>query len=190
MARETLIKSNSPRSNAHTHAAEFDTLRFNQRVPGNAEDVEQITLFRWRDMFSGRYPELLLMHHIPNGGSRNKAEAAKLKRMGSSSHNWRRPCRLLGTTSRHRAGVKAGVPDIFLPVPRNGRHGLYIELKAGKNTATKEQREFIEDVKSLGYDAEVCRGWEEAAAAILQYLTGKAVSAEDIAHSGGSIYGL
>ena len=33
MARETLIKSNSPRSNEHTHAAEFDTLRFDQRVP-------------------------------------------------------------------------------------------------------------------------------------------------------------
>ena len=31
--RETLIKSNSPRSNEHTHAAEFDTLRFNQRIP-------------------------------------------------------------------------------------------------------------------------------------------------------------
>ena len=36
MTRETLIKSNSPRSNAHTHAAEFDTLRFNQRVPRNS----------------------------------------------------------------------------------------------------------------------------------------------------------
>ena len=30
--RETLIKSNSPRSNEHTHAAEFDTLHFNQRI--------------------------------------------------------------------------------------------------------------------------------------------------------------
>ena len=32
-SRETLIKSNSPRSNEHTRAAEFDTLRFNQRIP-------------------------------------------------------------------------------------------------------------------------------------------------------------
>ena len=37
--RETLIKSNSPRSNEHTHAAEFDTLRFNQRVPDIAADL-------------------------------------------------------------------------------------------------------------------------------------------------------
>ena len=32
IVKETLIKSNSPRSNEHTHAAEFDTLRFNQRI--------------------------------------------------------------------------------------------------------------------------------------------------------------
>lgn len=32
-ARETLIISNSPRSNNSTHAAEFDTLRYNQRIP-------------------------------------------------------------------------------------------------------------------------------------------------------------
>ena len=31
--RETLIKTKSPRSNAATHAADFVTLRFNQRVP-------------------------------------------------------------------------------------------------------------------------------------------------------------
>ncbi len=31
--RETLIKSNSTRSNEGTHGSEFDTLRFNQRIP-------------------------------------------------------------------------------------------------------------------------------------------------------------
>ena len=33
MTRETLIKTKSPRSNGHTHGADFDTLRFNQRIP-------------------------------------------------------------------------------------------------------------------------------------------------------------
>lgn len=131
----------------------------------NLEDKEQIALFQWRDLFERRYPELRLMHHIPNGGRRDKREAAKLKRMG----------------------VKAGVPDIFLPIPRDGRHGLYIELKAGKNTASPEQREFIADVRVFGYEAEVCYGWEEAAATILRYLTGKAVSREDILRAGGAL---
>ena len=31
--RETLIKTKSPRSNEGTHAADFVTLRFNQRIP-------------------------------------------------------------------------------------------------------------------------------------------------------------
>lgn len=33
--RETQTKSNSPHSNEHTNAAEFDTLRYNQRVPSS-----------------------------------------------------------------------------------------------------------------------------------------------------------
>ena len=131
----------------------------------SVEDNEQITLFRWRDLFVGKYPELKLMHHIPNGGSRDKREAAKLKRMG----------------------VKAGVCDIFLPVPKNGRHGLYIELKAGKNRLTAEQKEFIADVGALGYKTAVCYGWEAAAAEILQYMSGKAVTVDDITRLGGAV---
>ena len=34
-ARETLNKSNSTRSNTLFHVSEFDTLRFNQRIPRN-----------------------------------------------------------------------------------------------------------------------------------------------------------
>lgn len=62
-------------------------------------------------------PELQYMYHVPNGGKRDKATAAVLKRQG----------------------VKAGVPDIMLPAARAGYHGLYIELKAGENTTTKKQ---------------------------------------------------
>ena len=46
------------------------------------EDNEQITLFRWADLQSGKYPELSLMFHIPNGGKRNAREAARFKQMG------------------------------------------------------------------------------------------------------------
>ena len=44
-----LIKSNSPRSNPHTHAAEFDTLRFNQHIPGKRFYFKRI-LFTARSM--------------------------------------------------------------------------------------------------------------------------------------------
>lgn len=63
-------------------------------MPPPTEDVEQMCLFRWADAQSGKYPELSLMYHIPNGGKRGKAEAGRFRAMG----------------------VKSGVPDIFLPV--------------------------------------------------------------------------
>lgn len=68
-------------------------------------------------------------------------------------------------------GIKSGVPDICLPVPRSGYHGLYIELKRlrGNNT-TKNQNEWIIKLEGQGYRVTVCRGWEEASQIIMEYL--------------------
>ena len=114
-----------------------------------SEGQEQATLFQWAEARSFVYPELRLMFHVPNGGGRSKAEAGKFK----------------------MEGVKAGVPDIFLPVPRGKYHGLFIEMKrlrGGK--VSKEQSEWIESLHRQGYAAEVCRGWQEAAELICGYL--------------------
>lgn len=46
-----------------------------------SEDTEQIRVCNWAVWNENRYPELKWLHHIPNGGSRNKAEAVKLKSM-------------------------------------------------------------------------------------------------------------
>lgn len=112
------------------------------------EAREQQTLFAWAALSSSKYPELALLYHIPNGGSRNKIEAANLKRQG----------------------VKAGVPDICLPVARGGYHGLYIELKAGRNKATEKQRQWLTALEREGYQAVVCYGWEAARETIEHYL--------------------
>ena len=77
------------------------------KMPVPTEAQEQMTLFSWAAMQSGKYPELNLLYHVPNGGSRHKAEAGRLR----------------------AEGVKAGVPDLCLPVARGQYHGLYIELK-------------------------------------------------------------
>lgn len=47
----------------------------------HSEDNEQIALLRWAAMQSGKYPELKLLYHIPNGGRRSKSEAARFKAM-------------------------------------------------------------------------------------------------------------
>lgn len=114
----------------------------------DTESGAQEMLFEALKCKAERYPELVLLHHIPNGGKRDKATAIALKRQG----------------------VKAGVPDLCLPVARGGYYGLYIELKVGKNTTTKLQDEWIRQLNNQGYMATVCRGWQEAAELIIEYL--------------------
>lgn len=113
------------------------------------EAAEQIKLFRWVDMVSKNYyPELRLLYHVPNGGSRNELEAVNLKKQG----------------------VRAGVPDLCLPVARGGYHGLYIEMKAGKNKPTEKQLEWIEALRDEGYAVSICWGFEAARAELEKYL--------------------
>ena len=77
-----------------------------------------------------RWPELRLLHAIPNGGKRDIRTAAMLK----------------------AEGVKPGVPDICLPVPRGGKHGLYIELKRRKGgTVSKAQEAWIRALMAQGF---------------------------------------
>ncbi|QIT54106.1 VRR-NUC domain-containing protein [Aquisalimonas sp. 2447] len=139
---------------------------------GRSEHDEQAALFRWAGFARVRWPELAVMHAVPNGGHRRKATAGMLK----------------------AEGVRRGVPDICLPVPRAGFHGLYIELKTRRGTATRDQRWWIDALRRLGYRAEICRGWEAARAVIEDYLDGTA-GAGDAGHphphplQGGVKYG-
>lgn len=47
-----------------------------------SEATEQETLIQWCGWQQSKCPELKLIYHIPNGGSRNTLEAANLKRQG------------------------------------------------------------------------------------------------------------
>ena len=119
-------------------------------VPTEAE--EQIALFEWATLQSGRFPELALLYHVPNGGSRNKIEAARLRAQG----------------------VKSGVPDLCLPVARGANHGLYIELKRQRGgRISEEQVRWIDGLLKQGYAAAICKGWQEAASVIIDYLRQK-----------------
>ena len=113
-----------------------------------SEANEQTALFEWAECAKCKYPEIRLLFHIPNGGSRNKIEAANLKRQG----------------------VKSGVPDLFLPAPKGIYAGLFIEMKYGKNKPSEKQKEWLEDLEQQGYAVTVCYSWERAAAVIVKYL--------------------
>ena len=115
----------------------------------NRETQEQIALMMWCEFQKNVHPELDLIFHILNEGKRSVRTGAELKRMG----------------------MKKGVPDICLPVPKGTYHGLWIELKADKTKrATKEQKEWLIKLTEQGYKAVVCYGADDAVTVIKEYL--------------------
>lgn len=113
----------------------------------------QMTLIDWTMLMENRWPELKLLFHVPNGGARGKAEAGRLKRQG----------------------VKAGVPDLMLPVARGGYHGLFIELKTEKGSLTPEQKEWLRMLQEQGYAAKCCKGLDEAMRTLTNYMQSKKI---------------
>ena len=118
-----------------------------------SEAQHQAAVIKWSQQpaVRHRWPELALLHHIPNGGTRDPVEAKHLKQQG----------------------VKRGVPDLCLPVPRGGFHGLYIEMKTEQGRATDEQKWWGEQLTKQGYCWSVCHGWEIATRVIESYLEGQ-----------------
>lgn len=123
-----------------------------KRMRRRLEHVAQCALIVWAN--SGHvldhYPELEWLYANPLGGYRPPKVAAEMK----------------------AEGAKAGVPDLTLPVPKGGAHGLYIEMKIGDNKPTEDQRRWINFLRSQGYRVEVCYGEEEAKEVLISYLTG------------------
>ena len=117
-----------------------------------SEEQEQIAVFEWVTIMRNQYPDLDLLLHIPNGGLRSKSEAVRFKRMG----------------------VKPGVPDLFLPVPRGSSHGLFVEMKRRKGgRLSEEQKEWADALMNQNYTWICANGAEEACDAIFAYLTGE-----------------
>ena len=114
------------------------------------EDDEQKNLFTW----ANHYKQLKWMHAIPNGVFLHGDARGRAKQM-------------------HRLksqGLTPGVWDIFLPEPLHGYHGLYIEMKIGKNTLSDKQESFGDHVHNKGYLTHVCYGWLEAKQVISDYM--------------------
>mgnify|MGYP003676508377 CR=1 FL=1 len=69
-----------------------------------------------------------------------------------------------------RTGYKRGFPDLQITEARKGFHGLFIEIKTYKGTATQVQKEWIKDLQERGYKAEICKGLPEILDLIDSYL--------------------
>ena len=120
----------------------------NLKYAVKSEDTEQINVIQWSLWNMKKYPELKWLYHTPNGGSRNRIEAVKLKQMG----------------------VKAGVSDLCLPYPKGIYCGLFLEMKYGNNRKTENQKEFLNDMAAAGHFVGTCYSAEEAIQIIEKYL--------------------
>lgn len=118
-----------------------------RKKPANHESKMQSACVAWFRLQMSQYAPLLFA--IPNGGKRGKMTAVTLK----------------------REGLTAGVPDLFLAVPRVPFSGLFIEMKHGKNKPSPEQAAMMERLKSQGYACELCYSFDEFRAIIAEYLT-------------------
>lgn len=98
-----------------------------KRMVKHEEADMQAEFFRQVKILFPKLPEKLLFA-VPNGGSRHKIEAANMKRQG----------------------VKAGVADVILLVPKKGYASLCLEFKTSTGRQSDEQKEFQRQ-------AEACR---------------------------------
>lgn len=105
-----------------------------------------------------RMEDLELLHHIPNGGSRHKAEAVNIT----------------------ASGILKGMPDLHLPLCLLGSNAsssfgsLYIEMKRPKEKMRKDQLRIAKMLIKAGNRVVLCNGDFpdlEAVKVILDYLT-------------------
>lgn len=118
------------------------------------EHQSQVNLMQWWALMHNRFGiSEQLLFAIPNGGQRNIIIAKKLK----------------------DEGVRAGVPDLFLAVPRGEFHGLFVEMKKEKGGRVSDsQKTMIAELSEAGYRVTVCHGFDEARRCIEEYLADNA----------------
>jgi len=85
---------------------------------------------------------------IPNGSSKSMNQARKFK----------------------AEGLRSGIPDLFIPVPTDTSHGLFLEMKRRKKSIiSDEQKDWIHKLQTYGYTVVICKGSDEAVEAICKH---------------------
>ena len=108
-------------------------------------DMQQACI-KWFDyQYSNK---AILLYAVPNGGSRNVREAVRLR----------------------KEGVRRGVADLFLSIPRKGLNGLYLEAKTAKGRQSEFQKNFEKMVIAEGYGYRIFRSLNEFINVVEDYL--------------------
>jgi hypothetical protein len=67
-------------------------------------------------------------------------------------------------------GCRKGVPDLMLPIPMHGYHGMFIEMKRPGGNMDETQKRWIAALNDMGYHAVCCKGWREARDVLQRYM--------------------
>jgi hypothetical protein len=155
------------------------------------EYAEQVALFMWANMaasFGTTAANSASSYLFPGAALAIKGQPVTQLKWLHAIKNAGHGDAIRGAMSKAE-GVKAGVPDICLPVRKLFTHpedpdgrtvvqssALYIELKRLKSSrgaagkTSQVQDEWRDYLSQAGYCVEVCHGWEAARDAILHYL--------------------
>lgn len=118
------------------------------KIKVNRKEADiQSEFFNKMKLFFPKLPDKLIFA-VPNGGSRHKIEAANMKRQG----------------------IKAGVADVILLIPKNGFASLCLEFKTDSGRQSDEQKEFQRQAESCGSKYVIVRSVAEAIQATKEYL--------------------
>lgn len=66
-------------------------------------------------------------------------------------------------------GMRKGVSDLFIAIPRHGYGGAWIELKSACGNLKKEQKQFLEDMHQQNFFASACWSFDDAVKVIAWY---------------------
>ena len=112
-----------------------------------SESEIQTEFFEKVKLFFPKLPDKLLFA-VPNGGSRHPAEAKRMK----------------------GEGIKSGVADVILLVPKKGFASLCLEFKTPKGTQHKEQKIFQKQAEMCGSCYKIVRSVNQAIIEMEKYL--------------------
>lgn len=125
---------------------QYLALQNNRKKPHKQEEAQiQMRIAKY---LRSKYPNVLFTSTL--GGIRTSiGQAVKLKRLGYTN----------------------GVPDLLIFQPKEGYHGLFIEVKTEKGVLSQAQKEFLKALHDKDYSVFIAYGYDSAVKAIDTYLT-------------------
>lgn len=140
------------------------------------EHANQVALFMWLNMaanFGFEVADIISAYEVKGFAAKYGGEPVPDLHLAFAIHNQGHGDKIRGARAKAE-GLKKGVPDIFIPVPKLLQdnlwcHGLFIELKVGDGKTSAEQNDWLDNLTRQGYKTVVCYGWIAASLEVKKY---------------------